>query len=179
MREGTQPMDEFLASVERRAFHIARFAAGNDEDALDIVQETMLALVRRYADKPEAEWRPLFFRILQNKIRDGHRKNALRRVLFGWWDKRRESDADPVDSLPSRAGGEAGELWLRPDGSGALDRALRALPGRQQQAFLLRAWEGMSVRETAAAMQCSEGSVKTHYARAVQTLRDQLKGLDE
>ncbi len=174
MQEGTQPMDEFLASVERRAFHIARIATGNTEEALDIVQETMLALVRGYANKPQEEWRPLFFRILQNKIRDGFRRNTVRRVLFGWWEKRREADDNPVDQLASPAGESQGDLLMRPDGTGALDAALRSLPHRQQQAFLLRAWEEMSVQETAAAMQCSEGSVKTHYSRAVQALRVKL-----
>ena len=71
-------MDQFLASVERRAYGIAKMAVGHREEALDIVQDAMLKLVQLYADKPQQEWRCLFFKILQSRIRDWYRRNKVR-----------------------------------------------------------------------------------------------------
>ena len=177
MRNHRPALDEFLASVERRAFRMAQFATGQTEDALDIVQDTMLVLARRYGDKPEAEWRPLFFRILQNHIRDWYRRRTVRnrwhQLWAGW--KSQDEDEDPIARLPDPAGTHPGNQILADDGLSTVEAAVKQLPMRQQQAFFMRAWEELSVSETAAAMQCSEGSVKTHYSRAVHSLRNLLK----
>ena len=156
---------------------MVRFAVGDDDQALDVVQDAMLEFVRRYRDKPEQEWLPLFFKVLQSKISDAHRRRSVRLRCMGWLTGNRQADdpedliqevADPRNETPLRLLEQA-QLGKR------LDQVIRELPLRQQQAFLLRCWEGLDVAETAQAMGCSEGSVKTHYFRAVQTLRQKLE----
>jgi len=168
-------MNRFLAGVEKKAFFMARTAVGNTDDALDIVQETMLTLASRYGRKSEAEWRPLFYRILKNRITDWHRRNATRRRFLA------PAPVAPEDTAPDPIDAVAGPASVEPDTRMALDGAARelstlvaALPSRQQEAFLLRALEGLDVAETARVMRCSQGSVKTHYSRAVHSLRHAL-----
>jgi len=174
-------MESFLESVQRRAFRIAHFATGTDEDALDIVQESMLALVRRYGAKPEKQRKVLFYKILRNKIRDWHRRQAVRN-RWRIWLKPKNSEfaddtSDPLGNVPDNFSKTPVEQLIMEDTVNAVDTAVRKLPARQQQAFLLWAWEDLSVAETAAVMSCSEGSVKTHYARAIQKLRQMLGDL--
>jgi RNA polymerase sigma-70 factor (ECF subfamily) len=177
MRMERPAMDDFLASVERQAFRMAGFATRNEDDALDIVQDAMIRLVKNYATKPEDEWQPLFFQILQNCIRDWARKKKVRDQWNGLKNLWRgtEEDEDPIQTLADPQGKHPGEHLALKDSGAALDTAVKDLPLRQQQAFLLRAWEEMSVAETARAMKCSEGSVKTHYSRALHTLRNVLE----
>ena len=168
-------LDDFLASVEGRALRMAQLAAANREDGLDIVQEAMFAFVRSYAAKPEQEWRPLFFQVVQSKIRDHHRRQAVRRGvrnLLDWWRADPDvQDGDPLDQLADPAPTDPQRLAIAHVSAQAAQQALRVLPLRQQQVFLLRAWEGLDVAQTAQAMGISEGSVKTHYFRALTTLR--------
>lgn len=170
-------LDRFLSSVEKRAFRIARIAVRHDDDALDIVQDAMLQLARRYGQRPDEEWRPLFYRILQNRIRDCRRRRAVRARIMSWLPGmagREDDERDPMESVPD-AGTPTPQEWLATDQAmQALEGALADLPGRQQEAFMLRNFEGFDVAETASAMGCSEGSVKTHYSRAVHTLRERL-----
>jgi RNA polymerase sigma-70 factor (ECF subfamily) len=169
-------LDRFLAGIERRAFRMARIALGDDEDALDAVQDAMLRLAQRYAHRDPAEWPALFHRILQNRVRDLARRRAVRRrfmVLLPWHRDGEEEPADPIAEAPSPAPGVEEQL----DGQTLLARleaALGELPARQREAFLLRSVEGLDVAATAAAMGCSDGSVKTHHFRAVQALRIKL-----
>lgn len=171
-------MDRFLVTVERRAYVMAETATGSSEDALDLVQEAMMTFVQKYAAKPEEEWPPLFFRIVQNKIRDWYRWSKVRnrwRVWFGGkggqFDERMDADSfvDPMAKEPL-------EKICMDDVSEQLSDAIKALPLRQQQAFMMRSWEGFSVAETATTMGCSEGSVKTHLSRAMVALRNRLEG---
>ena len=176
---GAIELDRFLASVERRAFRMAEFAVHDVEDAMDVVQEAMLALVKRYARRPAEEWPPLFWRILSTRIADVHRRRTRTRRFFVWG---RAQDEDAVDLVDTAAAPEADTPEARFDAADVSDRiieAVRSLPHRQQQAFLLRDWEGLSVAETARAMDCAEGSVKAHLARAHARLRDALGEIDD
>ena len=175
--DATRELEQFLASVEKRAFKIAQIAIRDVDDALDIVQDAMLQLARRYADRPSDEWRALFYRILQNRIRDCQRRRMVRSRIFAWFPGRQDADGeelgDPMDLAPSQEPGPS-ERMMMSGALAALEAAVGRLPKRQQQAFLLRNFEGLDVAQTAAAMGCTEGSVKTHYFRAVQTLREAL-----
>lgn len=169
-------LDRFLANVERRAYRMAWFATNSREDALDIVQDAMLRLARRYGDRAEAEWGPLFHCIVQSVIRDWYRRSRVRnrwRQFFGGGTE--DEDGDPLETQVATLDPGPGESLAGEQTLTRLDAAIQALPLRQQQAFLLRQWEGLNVAETATAMGCSEGSVKTHYSRAVANLRNQLE----
>lgn len=169
-------LNQFLATVERRAFRMALYAVGETEDALDIVQEAMLVFVRNYRNRPTAEWQVLFQRTLQSRITDSYRRAAVRNRFRTWFGiGTKEDDSDPMEELPDLDGQSPADHLERKGLGRAIGEAVAALPLRQQQAFLLRSWEGLDVAETASAMGCSEGSVKTHYFRAVHTLRELLK----
>ncbi|HNU65863.1 MAG TPA: RNA polymerase sigma factor [Methylotenera sp.] len=169
-------MQHFLAEIEGRAFRIAQIATGNREDALDIVQDAMIKLVQKYSTHAKDEWKPLFYSILQTRILDWHRRQNVRNRFRSWfhWDE----DEDTEDFLEQQPANNASapDLQLQDDQfMDNLNTALSKLPLRQQQVFLMRVWEGMDIAETAAAMQCSQSSVKTHYARALEKLRAQLE----
>src|SRR6202142_814256 len=173
----TRELDKFLAEVERRAFRIAQVSLRDADDALDVVQDAMLKLARNYGAKPSAEWRPLFYRILENGVRDLQRRRTVRKRFMTWLPGAKEDPdneaQDPLDNVADRAP-SAPELLMQDQAMQKLEKSLRELPARQREAFMLRNFEGMDVAQTATAMGCSQGSVKTHYSRAVHTLRDQL-----
>jgi RNA polymerase sigma-70 factor (ECF subfamily) len=174
--DGARALEAFLLGVERKAFRIAQIALSHQADALDVVQDAMLQLSSRYAMRPAEEWKPLFYRILQNRIRDVQRRRSVRgrvMALMPWRADEEGEEVDPiataVDSGPLPVGQLEGDEMMQ-----ALQRALGELPQRQREAFLLRNFEGLDVAETAAAMKCSQGSVITHYFRALQALRLKL-----
>ena len=175
-REGE--LDRFLAGVERSAFRMARFAVRDTDEALDIVQDAMIQLVRRYAGRAAEEWRPLFFRILTNRIRDWQRRYKVRSRVMVWLRRSGEPDERPdlVETAPAPAHVVPEREAEMDQTLAALEEAVERLPPRQQQAFLLRTMQGLDVAETARAMGCSQGSVKTHYSRAVHALRAGLGG---
>lgn len=167
-------LDRFLAASERRALRRAEFATRQTADALDIVQDAMLQLARRYAQRPEAEWPLLFSRILTNGIRDWHRRRKLRQTLFFWQSSEDDDATSFIDTVPDPSVVEAHESLEREQLLRRLQAALWQLPQRQREAFELRIWEGLDVQATAQAMGCSQGSVKTHLSRALHRLRDEL-----
>ena len=175
--EQTRELDKFLAEIERRAFRMAQVALRDPDDAMDAVQDAMLKLARNYAARPSAEWRPLFYRILENGIRDLQRRRSVRKRFMVWLPGPKEDPdneaQDPLDTVAD-GGTPVPERLMQDEAMEKLESSLRELPARQREAFMLRNFEGLDVAETASAMGCSEGSVKTHYSRAVHTLREQL-----
>lgn len=172
--EAARAIERFLRTVERRAVRMAELATRQREDAVDLVQDAMFAFARHYARNDPAEWSPLFWRVLDSRIHDWHRRQRVRGRWFAWFE-RDDDGEDPLTAAPDPA--EPGPLARLADGeaSAALETALQALPLRQRQAFLLRMWEGLDVAATATAMRCSEGSVKTHLSRALANLRTRLE----
>jgi RNA polymerase sigma-70 factor (ECF subfamily) len=176
-------LSEFLSSVERRAYKQALFAVRDEHAALDVVQEAMIKLAEKYGEKPATELPLLFQRILQNSIRDHYRRQKVRNTwttLFSSFAPQDESEEyDLLETLQDR---ENQTVPATPDESlqqnqviTLIEQALTRLPARQREAFLLRYWEGLDTAEAAAAMGCTEGSVKTHCSRAVHALAVSLK----
>lgn len=177
-RDTDQQMQAFLAGIEDRAFRIAQIATRDRDEALELIQDSMMKLVQNYSGQNEDEWKPLFYSILQSRIRDWHRRQAVRNRFRTWFV--RHDDEDEEDALDQYPAAEACEPSIRLENEqfiSRLNQELGALPYRQQQVFLLRVWEGLDITQTAAVMQCSESSVKTHHARALEKLREQLEEL--
>ena len=173
-----------LSEVERRAYKQAMFAVQNEHTALDIVQDAMIKLAEKYGSKPVAELPLLFQRILQNTIRDHYRRQKVRNSWFTLFSSLTPKDHgddeyDPLDTLKdieNQSTPAAPDESLQQDQVIAIiEQALVKLPARQREAFLLRYWEGMDTSETAEAMGCTEGSVKTHCSRAAHALATSLR----
>jgi RNA polymerase sigma-70 factor (ECF subfamily) len=176
-------MSDFLASVERRAFKQAVFSVQDEEAALDIVQDAMLRLAEKYPDRPAPELPLLFQRILQNAIRDHFRRGKVRStwttLLSSMGLGGEDDDADPLETLEvdedSNVPASPADQLEQEQVMGEIEAALKGLPARQREAFVLRYWEELDVSETAKVMGCSEGSVKTHCSRATHALAKILK----
>ena len=171
-----QELNRFLAEVEKRALRIAEISVRDRDEALDLVQDAMIKLARKYADRSSDEWTPLFYRILQNGVRDWHRRQLVRNRVMVWFRRPgvEDNDYDVVASAPDPKGRTPDEQLQSQQAMQTLEVAVGELPARQREAFMLRTFEGLSVAGTATSMGCSEGSVKTHYSRAVHSLRESL-----
>jgi RNA polymerase sigma-70 factor (ECF subfamily) len=176
LRDVPASMDAFLAAIERRAWRMAEIHLGNRDDAMDAVQDAMMRLVRHYGDKPAQEWTPLFWGILRRRIVDLQRRRKVRSIVVSWIGGGHDDDGaelpawEPADDAPDPSA-------RLQDSQAFTDivQAVRSLPRRQREAFTFRIMEGLDVAETAAAMGCSDGSVKTHLSRAMHALRGQLE----
>ena len=167
-------LSRFLTQVERRAFKQAAYAIRDDHAALDVVQDAMMRLAERYGDHPATEFPMLFQRILQNAILDHFRRSKVRNVwttLLSSFSSEEEEN-DPLETLAGASDGSDDPAMQLDRGQTMrlIEEALRRLPSRQREAFVLRYWQDMDVAETAKVMGCSEGSVKTHCSRAVHAL---------
>jgi RNA polymerase sigma factor (sigma-70 family) len=177
-------LSDFLQSVERRAFKQAMYNVRKDEAALDIVQDAMIKLAENYGDKPASEFPLLFQRILQNTIHDYFRREKVRNTWVSLFSSiagpaEENENFDPLESYAAEEGTAGAESSAdkieRIQTLELIDQEVQKLPARQREAFLMRYWHDMDVAETAAAMGCSEGSVKTHCSRATHTLAQALK----
>ena len=177
-----QELSDFLKSVEKRAFKRSVYHVRDEEAALDIVQDSMMKLAHSYGDKPVAELPMLFQRILSNTTLDWFRRRKTRSALFSnmsdFESAGEDGDFDILETLESLNDSEgtesAQDATERAQTLREIEVEVKQLPGRQREAFLMRYWEEMDVAETAAAMGCSEGSVKTHCSRAVHALSKAL-----
>ena len=158
------------------------FAVRNEETALDIVQDSMMKLAEKYGDRPAEEFPMLFQRIIQNTIRDYYRRSKVRSLwttLLSAFSSDDEEEHDPLETIevesesytPNSPDGQLEQSQLLV----ILEEEIKSLPPRQREAFLMRYWEDMDVAETASAMGCSEGSVKTHCSRATHALAVAMK----
>jgi RNA polymerase sigma-70 factor, ECF subfamily len=178
-----QELSEFLKSVERRAFKRSVYHVRDEEAALDIVQDSMMKLAEHYGDKPITELPMLFQRILSNTTLDWFRRQKTRRALFSnmsdFESASDDGDFNILETLEatdnSKKTESAEDSTSRAQTLHQIEDEIQKLPGRQREAFLMRYWEEMDVAETASAMGCSEGSVKTHCSRAVLALSKALK----
>jgi RNA polymerase sigma-70 factor, ECF subfamily len=176
-------LTDFLKSVEKRAFKRTVYAVRDDDAALDIVQDSMIRLAEKYADRPAAELPLVFQRILSNATMDWFRRqkvrNAVMQNLSDFDGADDDGDFDLLELLATVEGSLGSESAADTVGREQIllliEKEIGQLPGRQREAFLLRYWEELDVAETAAVMGCSEGSVKTHCSRAVHALARSLK----
>lgn len=178
-----QELADFLKSVEKRAFKRSFYHVRNEESALDIVQDSMMKLAEHYGHKPSTELPMLFQRILSNCTLDFFRRQKVRQSLFtnlgDFQPENTDGDfdlldalqlsGDPIQTESAETRTERAQILL------AIEAAIQNLPGRQREAFLMRYWEELDVAETASAMGCSVGSVKTHCSRAVASLASALR----
>lgn len=176
-----QQLRLFMQQTSGRALVMMETATGQPDVARDLVQESFIALYQNYAKRPLAEWTPLFFTILNHRLMDWHRQETRKQKRFGWLRLLpNDSDDvdDPLEQIEDTQHINPADFLTRAHTLEEIKQAIAQLPLRQQQAFVLRAWENMDTKTTADIMQCSEGSVKTHYHRAIQTLRGLLSQLD-
>jgi len=171
----TEQLNQFFMAHEKKAFTIAVMSLKNQDDALDVVQDVMIKFVEKYKNKQYELWTPLFYRMIQNRITDFHRKKTQQNKYFSFFIKEDESPLENITDEHYVTAIEQIDIDMRIEN---LQQALHSLPTRQLQAFICRMWEGLSVAQTAKSMKCSQGSVKTHLFRALKHIRLKIESQD-
>jgi RNA polymerase sigma-70 factor, ECF subfamily len=183
--QSNRELDMFFASHEETAYYVAYAALWHHETAMDVVQDSMLKLIEYYRDKSPGEWPALFRTILNSRINDVRRRRLIEQgkhklVSFTGLFRKDRDDRNSMEEpdLPAddrddqitapEAGMVAAQLRQK------VTEALHGLSERQRQVFVLREWRGMTTRETALTLGCSENSVKQHHFRALRELRKLL-----
>lgn len=182
LESSEQRLNLFIKQVSGRALIMMEAATGHHDVARDLVQESFIALHQHYAKRPVSEWTPLFYTILNNRLMDWRRQETRKQKRFGWLRPAvAEDEQEALDSsllIEDEHNINPADFLNQEFTLQEIQKAISRLPLRQQQAFVLRAWENMDTKTTASIMDCSEGSVKTHYHRAIQTLRLHLSQFD-
>lgn len=177
MHRDEAKLSRFLQAVRRAALAFTSLRVRDEEIALDLLQETMIGFVSAAKKHDETIWKNLFYKILGRRITDWQRKqiwrNRIAQITPFSGLSTEDKKSDPIEFLASNSD-EPEQNHNAKQLTQHFEAALAALPSRQQEAYLLRQWQTFSVKDTAAIMKCSEGSVKTHLSRAMQTLRKQL-----
>ncbi|GAB3045602.1 RNA polymerase sigma factor [Acinetobacter apis] len=168
----------FMQEVTGRALVMMESATGQQDIAMDLVQESFISLYKSYANKTTNEWYPLFYTILNNKLQDFRRKEQRSFKNFSFFKKKETIDDDDELEIVDEYNLDPSDILTHHLTLEEIQTAIQQLPARQQQAFTLRAWEGFSTQTTAEIMNCTEGSVKTHYHRAIQNLKAALSHLN-
>ena len=171
-------MEQFLVEIEKKAYRMIVISIGDHGDAMDILQDCMIKLVTKYSQHPSEQWKPLFYKMLHNKITDWHRHQKVKNLLFFWKSETsEEGDSKHLDNVADDSSGHKSPIEALEQAQlhQTVIHALSELSVKQQQCFLLRSWEGLSVADTAQIMGCSQGSVKTHYSRAVAKIKQTLE----
>ena len=176
-----QRLSLFIKQVSGRALMMMESATGHHDVARDLVQESFISLHQHYAHRPSIEWTPLFYTILNNRLMDWRRQETRKKKRFGWFNPvvvDEDHELDISHLVEDEQNIDPSEFISKEFTLQEIQKAIARLPIRQQQAFMLRAWENLDTKTTATVMDCSEGSVKTHYHRAIQSLRSHLSQFD-
>jgi len=171
-QELNQKLDEFLGDCQKQAYSIAYISIKNKSDSLDVIQNTMIAFVKYYQSKPQDQWRPLFYKVLQNKINDHFRSN--KRWFNVFVQTKEEDSEEAMMEFQNDRNESPTKNFEKDEIINNVGQAIAVLPRRQRQAVVYRLWQGFSVKETAAIMKVSQGSIKTHLSRALTNLKGQL-----
>ena len=173
-------IQQWLKEIGRRALVMTELATNFHHQSQDIVQDSLLSFISHYSDKPTEDWTPLFYGILRNQITDWKRKQARRSKWLTWFshyanpNEYDDEALNPIEQISNTYEDNPAQLLANASDIKLVQQVLSRLPERQQQAFLLRAWEGLDIQTTAMIMSCSESSVKTHYSRSLIALRSAL-----